>query len=128
MDVAPALAKEELPLKSAVVKVVDVATENGVISAGAPDVSEDVSNPEFDTEDGDSGASGDSEDSDDNWETESLYEDSLQFVRDDQLHDGKGNSFSFSLSFFLEFFLSFCFLGPNAPLTGVLFPGNQSTD
>ncbi|KAG5299621.1 chromatin regulatory protein sir2 [Histoplasma capsulatum G186AR] len=87
MDVAPVLAKEELPLKSAVVKVVDVATENGVISAGAPDVSEDVSNPEFDTEDGDSGASGDSEDSDDNWETESLYEDSLQFVRDDQLHD-----------------------------------------
>lgn len=83
------LAKDELPLKAAVVKVVDVAAEDGVISGGAPDVSEDVSQPEFDTEDGDSDASGDSEDSDDNWETESLYEDSLEFVRDDQLRDGK---------------------------------------
>ncbi|PGH32196.1 NAD-dependent histone deacetylase SIR2 [[Emmonsia] crescens] len=87
MDVAPVLAKDELPLKAAVVKVVDVAAEDGVISGGAPDVSEDVSQPEFDTEDGDSDASGDSEDSDDNWETESLYEDSLEFVRDDQLRD-----------------------------------------
>lgn len=109
------LAKEELPLKSAVVKVVDVATENGVISAGAPDVSEDVSNPEFDTEDGDSGASGDSEDSDDNWETESLYEDSLQFVRDDQLHDGKGNCFFFIVLFFRVFFV-FLFFGAKCAL------------
>ncbi|OJD20251.1 hypothetical protein ACJ73_08416 [Blastomyces percursus] len=87
MDAAPVLSNEGHSLKSAVVKVVDVATEDGVISAGGPDASEDVSQPEFDTEDGDSDASGDSDVSEDNWETESFYEDSLQFVRDEQLRD-----------------------------------------
>ncbi|OAX84134.1 hypothetical protein ACJ72_01500 [Emergomyces africanus] len=91
MDVAPVLAKEELPLKAAVVKVVDVAAENGAISGDAPDDGDDVSQPEFDTEDGESNISGDSEDASDNdWETESFYEDSLQFVRDNQFHDVPG--------------------------------------
>ncbi|OJD14796.1 hypothetical protein AJ78_04884 [Emergomyces pasteurianus Ep9510] len=90
MDVAPVLAKEELPLKAAVVKVVDVSAENGVISGDAPDAGDDVSQPEIDTEVGESDISGDSGDSDNDWETESLYEDSLQFVRDDELRDVPG--------------------------------------
>ncbi|PGH18560.1 hypothetical protein AJ79_00339 [Helicocarpus griseus UAMH5409] len=93
MDVAPVPATEELPLKAAVVKVVDVAAEDGVMSArtaDTPNVGDDVSQREYDTEDGDSDSLGDSEDSGDNWKTESLYEDALQFVRDDQLRGVPG--------------------------------------
>ncbi|EEH21019.2 hypothetical protein PABG_03250 [Paracoccidioides brasiliensis Pb03] len=89
MDPVPAPAVNELRLKAS---VVEVTANDGPISTPQghrPDVAEVMSQPDSDTEDSDSDTSEDSECSDNNWETKSLYEDSLQFIRDDQLHDAK---------------------------------------
>ncbi|KAK2799647.1 NAD-dependent histone deacetylase sir2 [Onygenales sp. PD_10] len=94
MDVATLAAAEELPLKAGVVKVVDVPPEDGVVSARsvaaeAPGLEGDVSQPESASDNAHSEVSEVSED-EDNWETESLFEDALQFIRDDQLHEVPG--------------------------------------
>lgn len=84
MDLVPAPGGESSSLKNPVVEVeaVDmtsaevegtVATENPVSAQGNISPSE---------EDSDSGESGDE------WETQSLYEDAIQVLRDDQLREG----------------------------------------
>ena len=84
MDLVPAPGGESSSLKNPVVEVeaVDmtsaevegtVATENPVSAQG------NISPAE---EDSDSGESGDE------WETQSLYEDAIQVLRDDQLREG----------------------------------------
>lgn len=82
MDVTPAPAGDELPLKAPVVNVVDpAATEDGGVSSNfekTPVSVEDASQLETETSD---------DDSEEDWETQSLYEDGLQSIKDDQLLD-----------------------------------------
>ncbi|KAE8396523.1 hypothetical protein BDV23DRAFT_189961 [Aspergillus alliaceus] len=82
MDLVPAPGGESSPLKNPVVEVeavdmtsaeVEVATENPVSAHG------DVSLSEEESDSGDSG---------DEWETQSLYEDAIQILRDEQLREG----------------------------------------
>ena len=84
MDLAPEPAGKDSPLKSPVIQVeaVDMVSADvqGTISAENPaTIGEQSSQSEYETDDEVSG---------DEWESESLYEDALQFIRDEQLRDG----------------------------------------
>ncbi|PGH16240.1 hypothetical protein AJ80_05263 [Polytolypa hystricis UAMH7299] len=79
MDVAAGLVVEEPLQKAPMVNVVDHLTGE-VVATSAPeetlDLDDDVSQLSSSASDGES---------EDGWETQSLYEDALQFIRDDQL-------------------------------------------
>lgn len=84
MDLPPAPGAKDSPLKSPVVEVeaLDMVSGDVQVDDNAENpiaISKELSQSEPDT---DSDASGEE------WETESLYEDAIQFVRDEQLRDG----------------------------------------
>ncbi|RJE19208.1 histone deacetylase [Aspergillus sclerotialis] len=84
MDLAPVPPGKDSPLKSPVIEVeaVDIVSADvqGTVNAENPaKIKEQSSQSEYETDDGVSG---------DEWESESLYEDALQFIRDEQLRDG----------------------------------------
>lgn len=84
MDLAPAPGAKDSPLKSPVVEVeaLDMVSAEvpGADNAENPvAISEEPSQSESETDNDMSG---------EEWETESLYEDAIQFVRDEQLRDG----------------------------------------
>jgi hypothetical protein len=91
---APAPAGDEAPLKTPVVEVLDLisAQPDG---GSAP---EDDSGALDDTT-SQSGTEGGGEDSEEDWENESLYEDALQPLRDEQLRDGGAKYTAINLLF-----------------------------
>lgn len=103
MDLAPAPSGESSSLKEPVIEVeaVDMtSTETEeTMNPVTAEQEEDLAKKE-DEEDQKllSEYETDSEAGSDEWETQSLYEDALQFVRDDQLRDG-GNTFLRSFKF-----------------------------
>lgn len=81
MDLVPTPSGTDSSLKSPVVQV-DVVSANvqATVDAEKPVGLEDESSQsEYETDNDGSG---------DEWETESLYEDAIQFVRDEQLREG----------------------------------------
>lgn len=80
MELAPMSVREDAPLKTPVVEVVDVVEqESGLAPEDSRDPEEIASQSEPESED---------DGSEDDWETESLYEDALQFISDSQLRNG----------------------------------------
>ena len=84
MDLAPEPAGKDSPLKSPVIQVeaVDMVSADVQETDNAekpPTIGEEPSQSEYETDDEVSG---------DEWESGSLYEDALQFIRDEQLRDG----------------------------------------
>jgi hypothetical protein len=84
MDTVPAAASEEAGLKLPLVDVTDI----GDVAAFAEDTDTDASNLE----------SGSEDEPGDEWESESLYEDAIQFIADGQLRDEGIEHLSRSLS------------------------------
>lgn len=86
MDLAPAPSGESSPLKTPVV-------EQGVVDEASGDA-EEVVDPEKTRESQEEASQpespADEDGSEEAWESESLYEDALQFIRDEQLRDGAG--------------------------------------
>jgi NAD-dependent histone deacetylase SIR2 len=74
MDTVPAAAGEEAGLKLPLVDVAEIAD----VAAFAEDTDTDASNLE----------SGSEDEPGDEWESESLYEDAIQFIGDGQLREG----------------------------------------
>lgn len=97
MDLAPALSGDSSSLKEAVIEVeaVDMTsteTEEATNPVMAEEEEELAKKEDEEDQKLLSEYETDSEAGSDDWETQSLYEDALQFVRDDQLREG-GNSF-----------------------------------
>lgn len=93
MDLAPAPIGDSLSLKEPVIEVeaVDMtSTETGEATNPLTAEEEEKLAKKEDEEDQKllSEFETDSEAGSDDWETQSLYEDALQFVRDDQLREG----------------------------------------
>lgn len=80
MDLVPAPRGESPPLKTPLVEVETAKVESGLPPENAAAVEEKGSNPvsEYET---------DSDGLDDEWETQSLYEDAIQMIRDEQLRE-----------------------------------------
>ncbi|KAI9932934.1 NAD-dependent histone deacetylase sir2 [Aspergillus wentii] len=86
MDLVPAPSGESSSLKNPVVEVeaIDMASaevegNNNIKAENTVAVEEEVSQSEYETDSNESG---------DEWETQSLYEDAIQVLRDEQLRDG----------------------------------------
>ncbi len=81
MDLVSAPRGESPPLKTPLVEVEAAEVEGTLAAENTVPVEEkgSVSKSEYET---------DSDGLDDEWETQSLYEDAIQMIRDDQLRDG----------------------------------------
>lgn len=81
MDLVSAPRGESPPLKTPLVEVEAAEVEGTLPAENTVPVDEQgsVSQSEYET---------DSDGLDDEWETQSLYEDAIQMIRDDQLRDG----------------------------------------
>ncbi|KAK2755927.1 NAD-dependent histone deacetylase sir2 [Arachnomyces sp. PD_36] len=88
MELAPMSVREDAPLKTPVVEVVDVVEEQE--SGLAPEDSRDAEEVASQ-----SGSGSDDDSSEDEWESESLYEDALQFISDAQLKNGVPDACTF---------------------------------
>lgn len=83
MEAAPLPDGDDLPLKVPAIEVVDLTSGDGVHASLPVEV----------TQAGESGSEDDEEGSDDQWEDESLFEDALEGMGDEQLLSRDGASF-----------------------------------
>ncbi|OJJ49381.1 hypothetical protein ASPZODRAFT_129829 [Penicilliopsis zonata CBS 506.65] len=88
MDLVPAPDREGSSFKTPVIEVAAVDMSAAGAEAGAPPAHVEEEAAVLENEASQSELETDSDASEDDWETHSVYEDALQFIRDDQLRDG----------------------------------------